>query len=521
MTIDKVFKNIPKPVILTILDGWGIGNEESNNSIYQADIPTWHYLMQNYPHTEIITSGEAVGLPKGQMGNSEVGHMTIGSGRVILQDLERINQAFLSKEIEHNKYILSLINDLYNSNKTCHIMGLCSDGGVHSHIDHIKGITELLANKNIDIKLHLFLDGRDTSPDSGIIYIEEMEKLVQKYPHVSIATITGRYYAMDRDKNWDRTKLAYDAIISGHGAITDSFINAINTNYKNNITDEFITPLVNKDYQGAKENDSLIMINFRADRALQILDSITDVNFTNFIRSKSILFNHYIGFSHYSEKLSKYFQTLFDKAKTVNTLGEIIAKSGKSQLRVAETEKYAHVTFFFNAGYEQPYENEDRILIPSPNVKTYDLKPEMSATELTDAVISAIEKDHYDLIILNYANADMVGHSGNLQATIKAIETLDKCLARLVEEINKIDGVMIITADHGNAESMIDSHNGKIITSHTTNPVPLLLIGKMIDKSKISLYQGSLQDIAPTILDIMDIDKPIEMKGSSLINYGN
>ena len=502
--------NDNRPILLCILDGFGIGNNEDSDhdAVKIAQTPCIDQLLKNFPHTELQTSGKAVGLPEGQMGNSEVGHITIGSGRIILQDLPRINQAISNGELGKNRLLKKLVEFHNNNGKNIHLLGLCSDGGVHSHIEHFLFLAKLLAEKQLNIKLHLFLDGRDTAPNSASIYLDKIDKLCKKHSNIKVATVSGRFYAMDRDKRWERTELAYNAIENGLG---NKFINPqnyLNKQYQENILDEFIIPAVSENYKGIEEGDSLIFTNFRSDRIRQIAEILVK-------KPKNLSYK--IGMTPYSKTLDMSLEYLFPELPISNTLGEIISSEGKKQLRIAETEKYAHITFFFNGGREEAYRNEDRILIQSPNVSTYDLKPEMSAYELTEELINAMNNKSYDLIVINYANGDMVGHSGKMDATIKAIETLDKCLEQIYSEIQKNNGILIITADHGNAEYMFNTKINSPHTSHTLNPVPFILVGNEFLQSNVKLEKGNLSDIAPTILKIMNINQPVEMTGKSLI----
>jgi 2,3-bisphosphoglycerate-independent phosphoglycerate mutase len=489
------------PILLCILDGFGIGDPKDleHNAIQKADTPFWNYLLNNYPNTEIETSGEAVGLPEGQMGNSEVGHMAIGSGRIVFQDLIRINQAINSGALANNQELQALINH----GGSVHLLGLASDGGVHSHIDHLIFLAKLLAQHNLEIKLHLFLDGRDVSPSSASAYLSQIDILTQEHKNIKIATISGRFYSMDRDQRLQRTELACDAILNAKGNKIDNWQDYLQKQYQQNIYDEFIVPASFIDYEGMKEDDSIIFTNFRSDRVRQLAQEIL-------VKRPNLTYK--IGMTHYSDKLSKQLFCLFPEQKIQNCLAEILSKHNMKQLHVAETEKYAHVTFFFNGGREEPYLGEDRILVPSPKVETYDLAPEMSAYQVTEEIVNSLDK--YDFIVVNYANGDMVGHTGKMDAAIKAIETLDKCLEKLYQAITKIGGVLIITADHGNAEHMFDEDNNLHHTSHTLNPVPFVLVSKKFDLKQQS---GNLSDVAPTILQIMGVKQPAEMTGKSLI----
>ena len=504
--------NLYKPIVLCVLDGWGISKERKHNAITQANTPFWDYLLEHFPHTELETSGEIVGLPAGQMGNSEVGHMTIGSGRVVLQDLLRINNAIQDRSLEK----AHLLEELSNASNTIHLLGICSDGGVHGHIDHIIYLAKLLAKNKASVKLHLFLDGRDTAPASALKYLSKINALLEDFANIAIATISGRFYAMDRDQKWDRTKLAYKAIAKGNGVTITNCQEYIQEQYDKNITDEFIIPAVMDNYHGISDGDSIIFTNFRSDRIRQLAESLVFEEFPYFSRKEFKLAKK-IGMTEYSSDLSKSLSILFPEKKIANSLGELVSKLGKKQLRLAETEKYAHVTFFFNGGMEEPYPGEDRILVPSPNVRTYDLQPEMSAYEVTEHLTEAILAEKYDLIIVNYANGDMVGHSGKLDATIKAIETIDVCLDKIHSSIKEANGILLITADHGNVECMFDAENNNFHTSHTTNPVPFVLVANNLFNSKLTLSKGNLSDIAPTIVKLMQIKQPEEMTGKSLI----
>ena len=484
-----------KTVILCILDGFGIA-EDKENAIAKANTPCLNYLFANYPNTTINASENYVGLPKGQMGNSEVGHMTIGSGRVIYQDLVRINQAIESDSLKDNPDLLRIIEHHQKSKTAVHLMGLCSDGGVHSHINHMIYLAKLIEQNNIEVKLHLFLDGRDVAPKSATQFLEQIDQLLKRHSQIKIASIAGRFYAMDRDNRLERTKLSVKTIAEGIPKIT-SWQDYLSKQYEQNITDEFIVPAAFNDYDGIKKGDSIIFTNFRSDRIRQLAHKILELDFA-----------YKIGMTHYSKELS--LTSLFKEQLVKEGLGEILSSNNKKQLHIAETEKYAHVTFFFNGGREEPYVGEDRILIASPKVKTYDLQPEMSAFKVTEELVNAIGK--YDFIVVNYANADMVGHCGKMAASIEAVEVLDKVLQEIYKAIKQNEGVLLITSDHGNIESMGDEHNPH--TAHTLNPVPLIMVGM----SNLKLKQGgSLSDIAPTILEIINIKQPDAMTGKSLI----
>lgn len=487
-----------KPILLCILDGWGIGDEtDPNNAIARANLPNYKRFFKTYPHSQLVTSGLEVGLPEGQMGNSEVGHMTIGAGRIIFQDLPRINNAIKDGSLEKNSKLQKLISDLKTSGKACHLMGLLSDGGVHSHISHIIFLANLLQKNGVKVFLHAFLDGRDVAQKSAEKFLEE----VKKFP---IATISGRYYSMDRDKKWDRVELATNAIISGIGEKFSDAISAVKKSYENSVTDEFVKPCVIGNYHGISDGDALLFCNFRADRARQISEKLQE----------KVKFSHALALTEYSENLNKFYEILFPPVEVKNSLPEILAARGLTQLRIAETEKYAHVTFFFSCGVEKELPGETRILVKSPAVATYDLKPEMSSSEIGEKLREAIASEKFDFIIVNYANPDMVGHSGMLAPSIAACEAIDAQLGMLEKAILEKDGMMLISADHGNIECMMDEDHHPH-TSHTTNPVPLILIGK--NTSGLKLANGGLKDIAPTVLHLMKIAQPQEMDGKNLI----
>ncbi len=477
-------------VVLCILDGWGISPQKQHNGIYDAHTPNYDRFLSIYSNTFLEASQHDVGLPDHQMGNSEVGHMNIGAGRIIMQDLPRINDAIKNNQIRTNR----AYEKLKHTTGVVHLMGLLSDGGVHSHINHIIEIASLLKKDGRDIVLHAFLDGRDTSPKSAKKYIQQIVD-----HDIKIASIGGRYYGMDRDQRWDRIEKSFNAINAQNSPFFTCPLDYIDQQYAQNITDEFIMPAIAKEYQGFKKEDALLVMNFRADRMRQILEMFKEKN-------------HLFGLTEYSQELSPFMTTFFPPEPLKNTLGEVVANSHLNQLRLAETEKYAHVTFFFNGGKESVFEGEDRILIESPKVATYDLQPEMSADQVCENLITAIESKKYHLIVVNFANADMVGHTGIESAITIAIEKLDDCLGKIEESILKMNGVLIITADHGNAEETFDETTHQPHTAHTLNPVPLILIGK-----NTPLRNGKLCDIAPTILKLMNLNIPQEMTGDVLI----
>lgn len=501
-----------RPVMLVVLDGWGWREDKADNAVRQAKTPTFDRLWNNGPHGFLHTSGKDVGLPDGQMGNSEVGHLNIGAGRVVMQDLPRIGHAIASGEIKKAPALKSLIDKLKKSKGTCHLVGLVSPGGVHSHQDHGAALTKILTDAGIPTVAHAITDGRDTPPQSAG---EDLKRFTAALPKsVPVATVIGRYYAMDRDKRWDRVQKAYDAIVEAEGAKFPDAQAAIKDAYANKKFDEFILPAVIGDYRGIKDGDGVLCFNFRADRVREILGAMLDPNFSGFERKRAVKFAAAVGLAQYSDDLDKLMDTIFPPQTFPHILGEVVAEAGRTQLRMAETEKYPHVTYFLNGGREEPYNGEDRIMVPSPKVATYDLQPEMSAPELTDKAVAAINSGKYDLIVLNFANADMVGHTGSLPAAIKAVETVDTGLGKIVDAIQRQGGALLVTADHGNCEMMRDPETGGPHTSHTTNPVPLLLFGA---RNRALVDEGRLADIAPTLLELMDLPKPKEMTGTSLL----
>ncbi len=504
-----------KLTMLMILDGFGKNENENGNAVKLANTPNIDELMKKNPTTTIHTSGLAVGLPDGQMGNSEVGHTNIGAGRIVYQELTRITKSIEDGDFFSNEELCKAIENCKENNSKLHIMGLLSDGGVHSHMRHLFAILELAKRKGLeDVYVHCFLDGRDTPPASAESYLLKLEEKMREKEIGKIATISGRFYSMDRDKRWQRIKKAYDAMVNGIGERANSAVMAIESSYQKEVFDEFVEPTVI--YSGEQpvakieNNDSVIFFNFRPDRAREITRTMVDNEFKEFETKKLNLY--FVCFTQYDETMPNV-KIAFKPTILKNTFGEYISNKGLKQLRIAETEKYAHVTFFFNGGNEQQYKGEDRILVPSPKVETYDLKPEMSAYEVTDKVVEKIKANEYDVIILNFANPDMVGHTGNLDAAIKAIEAIDECVGKILNAIKEVKGVLLMTADHGNAEQMIDYKTGEPHTAHTTNPVPLVLYG--IEDAK--LKEGKLADLAPTMLDIMGLEKPEEMTGESLL----
>ena len=499
-----------KPVMLLILDGWGYRDKiTTDNAIENGNTPNWHRLLAEYPYCFVETSGLSVGLPEGQMGNSEVGHTNLGAGRVVMQDLPKIDQAIKDGSLAKKPALVEMINLLKSNGKSCHLMGLMSPGGVHSMQSHIFSLAQIISEHGVPVKIHAFLDGRDTPPASAINYLAEFEKDIANLDNVMIATIAGRFYAMDRDKRWDRIEKAYNNIILADGQRFASSEEAIKASYDAKITDEFVIPAVIGDYQGVEDGDAILMANFRADRAREILYALADAEFNGFERKHVAKFSKHVGMTEYSVDHNRFMQTIFPPEQLTNILGEVIAKQGLTQLRIAETEKYAHVTFFFNGGEEKEFVGEERILIASPKVATYDLKPEMSVYEVTEQLTSAIESKKFDVIICNFANGDMVGHTGIMDAALKAVEAVDACLGKVEKAIKKVGGVLIVTADHGNAEKMVDETTGQPYTAHTVGKVQAVLVN---DSSGVStLKNGKLADIAPTMLDLLGIKKPEEM----------
>jgi 2,3-bisphosphoglycerate-independent phosphoglycerate mutase len=499
-----------KKVLLCILDGWGHAKIPEVSAIAQAKTPFVDSLYEQYPNAELCTFGEDVGLPEGQMGNSEVGHLNIGAGRVVYQELVRINKAIEDDSIQENQAFKDLLTYSKSNNKSVHLLGLLSDGGVHSHIDHIIALSQILGKHGIRVYLHMFLDGRDTSPTAGVDYLE---KLMKHLPDSSvISSVIGRYFAMDRDRRWERIKKAYDLLTNGKGALTKDIIAEVKKNYGEGKTDEFMPPIkYEKADQGViKEGDAVFFANFRTDRPRQLTSALTQSDLPEYDMLKMDLY--YLTMTEYDESFQG-IHVLFDKDKLSNTLGEVISRQGLKQLRIAETEKYPHVTFFFSGGREEKFENEHRILVNSPKVATYDLQPEMSAYELTDKLMAFIQEQAPDFIALNYANADMVGHTGVFEAAVKSAETLDDCLSRLIPHALQHEYVILIIADHGNSDIMINP-DGTPHTSHTMNPVPIILLNPEDKNSKIE--SGKLADVAPTILNLMGLPVPPDMTGQNL-----
>lgn len=506
-----------KLTMLMILDGFGENPNNEGNAVNLAKKPNIDKLRKICPVSHIDASGAAVGLPDGQMGNSEVGHTNIGAGRIVYQKLTKITKSIEDGDFFSIPEFTEAIENVKKNNSKLHIMGLLSDGGVHSHQRHLYGLLELAKRKGLDnnVFIHAFMDGRDTLPASGEGYIQELQEKMKEKGVGKIATLSGRYYAMDRDKRWDRVEKAYNALVKGEGILAKDPIQAIEESYQQEIFDEFVVPTVITDANDQplakiESGDSVIFFNFRPDRARQLTRAIVDDKFDGFKTDKLDI--DFVCMTEYDDTMPNV-KIAFKPEELTNTFGEVVSNLGKKQLRIAETEKYAHVTFFFNGGREEPYPGEDRILVNSPKVATYDLQPEMSAYEVTEKVVEAINSEKYDTIILNFANTDMVGHTGNIDAAIKAVEAVDKCVGEIVEAVQKQNGVLLITADHGNAEQMIDYQTGEPLTSHTTNLVPLILVGM----ENVELKDGRLCDLTPTMLDIMEEQKPKEMTGESLL----
>jgi len=506
----------PRPVVLCILDGWGHRVDRENNAIALAETPTWdRWVGENgAPHALVETSGSDVGLPTGQMGNSEVGHMNIGAGRVVLQDLPQIDAAVADGSLAARDQLTAFISALKENGGTCHLMGLLSPGGVHSHQDHMVALAKAASDAGVPVRVHAFLDGRDTPPQSARDFAAKFLTDIEGLADVSVATVGGRYYAMDRDNRWDRVQVAYDTLVEGKADLQPNLLTAIDASYANNKTDEFAEPVVLEGYTGMADGDGLLVANFRADRVRQILSALIEAKFDGFNRSRVVSFAAKLGMTEYSSALAEHMDVLFPAEVPEHSLGEVVAAAGLNQLRIAETEKYAHVTFFLNGGTEREFEGETRILIPSPKVATYDLQPEMAAPEVTDKLVDAITSKQFDLIVVNYANGDMVGHTGVLPAAITAAATIDACLTQLEKAVRDVGGTMLVTADHGNCEMMTDPDTGKPHTAHTVGVVPVV----MVNGPPGALHDGRLADLAPTVLDLMGLPQPDVMSGRSLLD---
>lgn len=517
--IDKDSADKRRPVMLCILDGWGMRDGGDDNAIYHAKTPNWDRMIGAYPNARLEASALDVGLPQGQMGNSEVGHMNLGAGRVVMQDLPLIDQAVAEDTLKDIPTLTDLIAKLQKSGGACHLLGLVSPGGVHSHQNHLIALAEILNGANIPTKLHAFMDGRDTAQAGGKDFMAELVRKTLEFKTFSVATVTGRYLAMDRDNNWDRVIQAYDVITEGVNSESTparDAVAAIQASYEAGKTDEFMAPHVIAGYDGIKDGDAILMFNFRSDRAREIMACFVDPGFDGFERKRSLNLVATAGMTEYSNHLNQFMGALFPQRKLKKILGEVISEAGLTQLRTAETEKYAHVTFFFNGGEEKVFPGEERILVPSPKVATYDLQPEMSALEVTDNLVNAIELEKFDLIIVNYANGDMVGHTGVFEAAMKAAETVDTCLGRLEAALLKVGGTMLVTADHGNAEQMSDPHSKGPHTAHTLSPVPLILVNPPGFADGLSA--GVLADVSPTLLRLLGLEQPDEMTGRCLIS---
>ena len=504
----------PKPLVLVILDGWGHREPESDNAIASAATPVLDQITHDYPCGLINASELHVGLPAGQMGNSEVGHMNIGSGRVLMQDLPRIDAAIadgsLAQRVKQSGFKAA-------AGGVCHLLGLVSTGGVHSHLNHVIAMAKILSEQGESVCIHVILDGRDTPPQSALEYVHTLEDAIIEMEGVSIATVSGRYYTMDRDKRWDRVQKAYDTLTSGSVNRFSTVTDAIKHSYDAKVTDEFLVPAVIGDYQGMQDGDAIACANFRSDRVREILTALLDPNFAEFSRQRHVKFSSALGMTEYSAKLNPFLHTLFPPEPLTQIFGEVISKAGLKQLRIAETEKYAHVTFFFNGGREEEFLGEERILVPSPKVATYDLKPEMSAYEVTDKLVEAVNSKYFDVVVVNYANTDMVGHTGNVAAAIKAVEAVDSCLGRVIEATLAQGGALFVTADHGNAEMMFDHGTDQPHTAHTLNLVPAIIVAEKFKGKHFRLPEGRLGDVAPTLLQLLNIPQPPEMTGRSLL----
>jgi 2,3-bisphosphoglycerate-independent phosphoglycerate mutase len=504
----------PRPVVLCILDGWGERPSTDDNAITRAKTPVWHRLMARWPHSHLEASEHYVGLPDGQMGNSEVGHTNLGAGRIVMQDLPRIDQAVKSGELAKMPALTDFITKVKAKNGVVQIIGLISPGGVHSHQGQIAALARIVTKAGVKVLVHAVLDGRDTPPKSAKEYLRQFASDT-KDGDIVIATVSGRYYAMDRDKRWDRVEKAYRVLTAGAGENAADPLAAVDAGYQRGETDEFVLPTAIGDYKGMQDGDGLLLANFRADRIREIAGALLDPEFSGFERQHKVKFSAALGLVEYSVELNRFLATLFSPEDLDDTLGEIVSGAGMTQLRIAETEKYAHVTFFFNGGRETVFPGEERILVPSPKVATYDKQPQMSALEVTDKVVAAIKSGKFDVVVLNYANTDMVGHTGLIDAAMHAVETVDQCLGRLAEAIEAAGGTLVITADHGNAEMMRDPETGEPHTAHTLNPVPFIVVNPPAAIRR--LENGRLADVAPTLLALLGLGQPAAMTGHSLI----
>jgi 2,3-bisphosphoglycerate-independent phosphoglycerate mutase len=509
----------PRPVILCILDGWGYRAQCEDNAICEAKTPAWHRFLATSPHAFLQASETFVGLPKGQMGNSEVGHMNIGAGRVVLQDLPRIDQAIADGSLDRSPQLATFVATLKKSGGAAHLMGLMSPGGVHSHQGHIVALADHLAKAGVPVHVHAFLDGRDTPPNAARSYIADFVAKTTKFANTGIATIIGRYFAMDRDRRWDRVEKAYRCLVDAEARAAADADGAITAAYAAGESDEFVLPTRIGSYKGMRDGDGVLMANFRADRVREILGALLDPAFSGFGRPRVVKFAAALGMAEYSDELNRFLPALLPPEDLKDTFGEVVSREGLTQLRIAETEKYAHVTFFLNGGREREFQGESRILVPSPKVATYDLKPEMSAYEVTDKLVEAIDAGRFDVIVVNFANTDMVGHTGDLGAAIKAVEAVDHCLGRLADAVTRAGGTLLITADHGNAETMRDPVTHQRHTAHTLNPVPVMLVNPPAGVTGIT--DGRLADIAPTLLSLLGLPQPAAMTGKVLVRFAS
>ncbi len=503
----------PRPVVLCVMDGWGWREASEYNAVRLGDTPTFDRLWQECPHAFLQASEEAVGLPGGQIGNSEVGHMNLGAGRVVLQDLLMIDRACEDGSLAEAEALRAHIAKLRETGGTSHVMGLCSPGGVHSQDYHMAAVARAVAEAGVPVAIHAFTDGRDVPPRDALRSVGLFLESLKDLPNCRVATVDGRYYAMDRDKRWERVEVAYRALTRAEGLSAPDALSAIQTSYDADAGDEFIKPTIIGDYAGMRDGDGILFINFRADRAREILSALVDPAFDGFERT-SFDFADVCGMVEYSDHLNTMMSAIFPPKSLENVLGQVIADRGMTQLRIAETEKYPHVTFFLNGGEERQFQGEDRILVPSPKVATYDLQPEMSAPEVTDKLVEAVDSGRYDLVVINFANPDMVGHTGFLDAAIKAVQTVDAGVGRLEEAVRRQGGTLLVTADHGNCELMRDFANDQPHTAHTTNLVPAILVN---GPAGVELGDGRLADVAPTLLELMGIAQPAEMTGESLL----
>ena len=505
--------NTKKKIVLCILDGWGISNHYESNAIKQADTPNYDFLVKNFPTSQLRAHGEYVGLLPGQMGNSEVGHITIGAGRVIPMNLKKIDIAIKNGSLRTNDIVKKFVASLKESGGVAHLAGLFSNGGVHAHQDHLVYLANLIAREGVEVKLHLFLDGRDVPPKTAILDVKSLESVLDQ--GVTVVTMIGRFFSMDRDNRWCRVEKAYRLLAEGEGEYYNSALDAVRSRYRMGETDEFIGPSVIGDYSGfSMDEDGLFFLNFRSDRAREILLALCDPKFDKFKRNKNFKLVYKCGLIEYSSEHANFMKSVFRSTHINNTLGECLSLNKKTQFRLAETEKYPHVSFFFNSGLERPSSGESRFMVPSPHVTTYDLKPEMSAHKVTQKLLEVISSEKFEFILVNYANPDMVGHSGSLEAAIKACEVVDECLGSVYKAVKQSNFILLLTADHGNCEMMYDDINKSPHTSHTLNPVPFTVVGA---QGLSSVRNGDLSDIAPTVLDIFDLDIPIQMTGRSLL----